>query len=158
MVLHLSKKHLRRAAEAEARKAAGIPEGPFPCTWWQRVEPEPLHALITIYRNIATGAEVEGWTGLPIGALFAADWDEKGDDGLSIACKLPDGHLWYIDSRASNCDMPNDDKHRCWVRHGTVGERVHVDKNGLTCHAGAGSIRTSHWHGFLHSHQLSVQK
>jgi hypothetical protein len=29
--------------------------------------------------------------------------------------------------------------------------RLHVDKNGNTCAAGAGSIITGKWHGFLHN-------
>lgn len=45
--------------------------------------------------------------------------------------------------------MPNDDVHRCWVRHGTVGDPLQVDKNGNTCAAGAGSIQNAGWHGYL---------
>jgi len=53
-----------------------------------------------------------------------------------------------IDSRASNCTLPDDNVHKCWVRHGEAPNFT-VDKNGATCAAGAGSIQTSNWHGFL---------
>ena len=52
--------------------------------------------------------------------------------------------------------MPGDDVHRCWVRHGRPEDgTLHVDKNGQTCAAGAGSIQTHNWHGFLHNGVLS---
>ena len=40
--------------------------------------------------------------------------------------------------------------HKCWVRHGEP-PNVHVDKNGVTCNAGAGSIAYPGFHGFLHN-------
>jgi hypothetical protein len=58
------------------------------------------------------------------------------------------GGEWIIDSRASNCTMPEDTEHRCWVRHGEAPD-FHVDKNGKTCNAGAGSIKCGSYHGFL---------
>jgi hypothetical protein len=112
-----------------------------------------------------TGAECVA-SELPIGALYAikrehgADpnaWPPAGRDGLSISCVCignsgPDSrHHWYIDCRASNCTLPNDKDHRCWVREGTVGEKLTVGKNGKTCSAGAGSffMDAQRWHGFL---------
>jgi len=101
---------------------------------------------------------------LPIGALYVIK-RRKPDpnayppvgacDGLAIACKMYD-YTWYIDGRASNCTKPADVKHRCWVRHGTVGELLTVDKNGLTCDAGAGSIYMDdkRWHGYLRNGKL----
>jgi len=53
-----------------------------------------------------------------------------------------------MDDRASNCGSRDDDEHRCWVRHGEPPDLT-VDKQGLTCTAGAGSIVTDTWHGFL---------
>lgn len=103
-----------------------------------------------------------------------------GPDGRSLHVRVPDGHGkttsdhdWAIDARANNCDSPcavcttpyhshkNMDhsyvdsvpEHRCWVRHGEP-PNVTVDKNGLTCNAGAGSIATPQWHGFLRNGQL----
>ncbi|WP_095081664.1 hypothetical protein [Mesorhizobium sophorae] len=93
-----------------------------------------------------------------VGALLEARSGPKGYDGKSIVCVVPysrEGIInktswWHIDSRANNCDKPADTEHRCWCRHGTVGETVHVDKVGNTCGAGAGSIGVPGFHGFLH--------
>lgn len=77
-------------------------------------------------------------------------------DGKHLHVVLPEGTHWDVDSRANNCTMRDDTVHRCWVRHGdpTKGEPVHVDKQGVTCHAGAGSIVVPGYHGFLHHGQL----
>jgi hypothetical protein len=89
----------------------------------------------------------------PPGALWWAEWLEglehwwKGPDGHILMAQTPGGQ-WCIDSRASNCTMPKDDEHRCWIRHGTPPE-ITVDKNGKTCAAGAGSIISGNYHGFL---------
>lgn len=68
-------------------------------------------------------------------------------DGPQLHVMTPGG-LWVIDSRASNCGLPYDYEHRCWVRHGEPPV-VTVDKNGRTCHAGGGSIMCGSYHGFL---------
>lgn len=83
-------------------------------------------------------------------------WDNC--PGQHLIVRVPDGdnlsgHAWNIDSRASNCTMKDDRTHRCWVRHGDP-PNIHVDKSGHTCAAGAGSILTDKWHGFLHHGQL----
>jgi hypothetical protein len=111
------------------------------------------------WKRLDTGEELHGRK-LPPGALYAS-WRGAGPfapgcghDGLCVVCVLPTGDHWRIDSRASNCDQKADNTHRCWVRHGTFGEVVHVDKNGLTCGAGAGSIIVDNWHGFLHNGHL----
>lgn len=91
------------------------------------------------------------------GACWDAWWMpfSRGDDGICLVVRCPDGHDWMVDSRASNCGSPGDDVHHCWVRHGDPREcRVTVDKNGVTCSAGAGSIQTPNWHGFLRDGQL----
>lgn len=72
----------------------------------------------------------------------------KGADGRCLTVICPDGKLWQVDARARNCTMPDDNVHRCWVRHGEWPD-VTVDKNGVTCQAGGGSIDTGTWHGFL---------
>lgn len=101
----------------------------------------------------------------PIGAMWDASWMRDdglrapsgllGPDDLCLVVKTPGGD-WMVDSRASNCTLPNDTTHKCWVRHGDprTGE-VHVDKNGLTCAAGAGSIMIGKYHGFLHNSYLT---
>jgi hypothetical protein len=71
-------------------------------------------------------------------------------DGFHLHVVLPNGSEWDIDSRASNCTKKDDYEHRCWIRHGDPRtEPVHVDKQGNTCAAGAGSIVSGNFHGFL---------
>lgn len=97
---------------------------------------------------------------LEIGCLFWSYdlpenyyWDNH--KGPHLNAVLPNGHYWNIDSRASNCTLQQDRTHRCWVRTGEP-PNVHVDKNGHTCDAGAGSIwsnqgQPDQWHGYLHN-------
>ena len=151
----------------------------FETSWWERCgetewkeTADGTRHKSTIFRCISTGEEkVAG--DLPIAALYAIDrdfalgpndWPPAGADGLSIACvclgsRGPDSRYhWYIDNRASNCTKPADLEHRCWVRHGTVGDKLTVDKNGLTCGAGAGSFfmgPNNEWHGFLRDGRLT---
>ncbi len=74
-----------------------------------------------------------------------------GADGRSLVVILPGKRPWCIDSRANNCTKKDDKVHRCWVRHGNPEDgTLHVDKNGNTCSAGAGSIAVPGYHGFLH--------
>jgi hypothetical protein len=76
-----------------------------------------------------------------------------GDDDKCLVIRTPGGD-WYVDSRASNCTMPDDTTHKCWVRHGGGEDSttpLHVDKQGHTCGAGAGSIVMGSYHGFCHS-------
>lgn len=79
-------------------------------------------------------------------------WDNC--DCKHLYAVLPNGHIWDIDGRASNCTMPNDKKHRCWVRHGEP-PMITVDKNGDTCSAGAGSILSGNYHGFLRNGEFT---
>jgi hypothetical protein len=130
----------------------------------------------SIYRRTDTGEEkgLCEWQEVP-GAMWDAWWVAKagfdsGPDGKCLVVILPDGCPWTIDGTAHNCDSPcvhcgrpyhahNDPKtcpiyfdsrpHKCWVRHGAPPELT-VDKNGVTCSAGAGSIVSAKgWHGFL---------
>lgn len=147
----------------------------YETSWWEYVR-EPDGKLkytefengvaSPFFRNLKTG-EVVASPDLPVGALWAdyrhpdagpKDYPRLGPDGISVVCRTLGGSHWNIDGRASNCTKPNDHEHRCWVRHGTVGERLTVDKNGLTCEAGAGSIfmgRNREWHGFLRDGKLT---
>jgi hypothetical protein len=68
--------------------------------------------------------------------------------GPHLHAILPNGNHWNIDSRASNCTLPEERTHRCWCRHGDA-PNITVDKNGITCSAGAGSIQSGDYHGFL---------
>ena len=98
---------------------------------------------------------------LPPGACWDASWlhghkSWTGPDGRSLHVILPNSDAWCIDARASNCTLPNDFAHKCWVRHGRPEDgSLHVDKNGLTCAAGAGSIAVKGYHGFLHNGVLT---
>lgn len=135
-------------------------DGSVVCSWWEYTGAYTgfVNGVSSpILRNLETGEE-QSSQDLPAGALYAAPKEpsvyQTGADGLAICCKLPDGETWFIDGRASNCTMKDDNLHRCWVRHGTVGEKLTVDKQGLTCKAGAGSIKTSSYHGFLRNGEL----
>lgn len=76
-------------------------------------------------------------------------------DGRVLICRLPDRTDWVIDSRANNCTLPLDDKHWCWVRTGRPEDgTLHISKGGRTCSAGAGSIATPGYHGFLRHGRL----
>lgn len=102
--------------------------------------------------------EVSSYYELPVGAMFYATWyedlkDYLGPDGHCLAVVTPGG-VWIIDSRASNCGLPDDSVHKCWVRHGTP-PMITVDKNGITCVAGGGSIQIGTYHGFLRNGKLT---
>ncbi len=82
----------------------------------------------------------------PGGRYFAA--------GEHLMVMTPGGP-WTIDARASNCERPDDMRHKCWPRKGRP-PAVTVDKTyGETCAAGAGSIQVGAYHGFLRDGKLS---
>jgi hypothetical protein len=94
----------------------------------------------------------------PPGAMWDASWMSDvwhGPDGKCLMVRLPNGRDWMIDGRASNCTLPKDNEHNCWVRHGSP-PNIHVDKAGNTCAAGAGSIASGDYHGFLHNGWLTA--
>lgn len=96
----------------------------------------------------------------PPGAMYDATWLHGhkrwvGLDGAAWHVVCPNGCTWHIDGQASNCTMPNDDVHKCWVRHGKAPNFT-VDKNGTTCAAGAGSIICGDYHGFLQNGSLTA--
>jgi hypothetical protein len=142
----------------------------------------------TLWARADTGEQMT-LDAAPPGAMYHASWfvehqDEHdgchewaGPDGLSLWVKCPNGRLWGIDSRASNCDSKcktcggpysahykgqdyhcktfvESRPHKCWVRHGEP-PMLTVDKNGLTCGAGAGSIQAGDYHGFLRNGQFT---
>ncbi|MGZ6281692.1 MAG: hypothetical protein ACXWQ5_00095 [Ktedonobacterales bacterium] len=106
------------------------------------------------YRNVETGEVYQSWHDIPPGGIQPAPWLDRMYTPQLEHCfnvKCPDGTWWTPDSRASNCSMPDDfkqERHHCWVIEGTL-PNITVGKKGPTCAAGAGSIQTSHWHGFL---------
>jgi hypothetical protein len=110
-----------------------------------------------LYQRTDTGSIVTLRTA-PAGAMWDAAWmpaDWKGSDGRALIVRLPNGHDWHVDGRASNCTQPDDyPNHRCWTRHGEP-PLITVDKRGRTCAAGAGSIQAGNYHGFLQAGVLT---
>lgn len=97
----------------------------------------------------------------PAGAMFDAfwmrGWGSVNGDGPAWTVVLPGGspdgrtRTWHIGSEASNCTRKGED-HDCWCCHGeapvlTVDKQPEPGRS--TCQAGAGSIATEDWHGFL---------
>lgn len=81
-------------------------------------------------------------------ARFAHSWWDDWPEGKApIVIQTPGGG-WMPESRANNCTLKDDRLHRCWVLHGE-GLNLTADKNGRTCSAGAGSILSGGWHGWL---------
>ena len=79
-------------------------------------------------------------------------WDNHPGKELHVI--LPNGHEWNIDGRARNCTLKEDNLHRCWIREGepphiTVKKTGKIGGEGGTCTAGAGSIQSGDYHGFL---------
>jgi hypothetical protein len=106
------------------------------------VEPE--------YQRVDTG-EKFALRDAPAGAMWWAPWygqHDRYDERGALIVRCPGGSDWNIDGRATNCGLPDDNVHHCWIRHGEPPD-ITVDKNGVTCSAGAGSIATSNYHGFL---------
>lgn len=128
---------------------------PFAPTDSYQVREEALYAR-------SDGGEPTTLKEAPIGAMWDAEWLHDltgsfhvGEDGYCLTVRLPNGHHWTIDSRASNCTLREDNVHRCWVRHGKAPD-ITVDKNGHTCGAGAGSILAGDYHGFLRGGYLEA--
>ena len=154
----------RTFEEVEARRVAGepIPAWPTHCACGFAFETSGGQVFSDgLYRRTDTG-EIRGlreWDHVP-GAMWNAEWlaDHpfyRGPDGRSIHVVCPDGRSWCIDGPASNCTKPEDSAHKCWVRHGEP-PALTVDKNGLTCAAGAGSIQTpGNYHGFLQNGEFT---
>jgi hypothetical protein len=92
----------------------------------------------------------------PPGAMWDATWmpESYRVQGRYLIVRLPNGRDWAIDDEASNCTRKGDESHRCWVRHGEP-PNLTVDKNGETCAAGAGSILSGDYHGFLRNGVLT---
>lgn len=113
---------------------------------------------VVTLRTLPAGGDAP--TPAPPGAMWDAWWMPdwwRGPDGIVLMVRLPNGHDWIVDHEASNCTRPGDRTHRCWVRHGDPRSgQVHVDKDGDTCAAGAGSIQAGDYHGFLHHGVLSA--
>jgi hypothetical protein len=135
----------------------------------QRLYRSSLDGTLMTLREAPTGAMWDAWWYRDREAQH--DW-ATGPDGICLIVKLPNGSDWLVDQEASNCTRTQwhsytDEEgrqyrkwtgrtHYCWVRHGDprTGD-LHVDKNGDTCAAGAGSILSGSYHGFLHNGYLT---
>lgn len=116
-----------------------------------------------VHRETLYGTPSGSWYGLPqVGDMLYEDWYDCAGDCIFgwTNCKsphliivMPTEHWWDVNQHAENCTLKEDLTHRCWVRHGdpSKGEIVHIDKVGVTCHAGAGSLSIPGWHGFMHN-------
>ena len=123
----------------------------------------PSGELVTL-RDAPPGSAYDAW--------WLPEW-YRGPDGIALMVVLPNGHPWHVDGQASNCTRPQQERrgrtvvtprsHYCWIRHGDprdpqgtrTGQKLHVDKRGDTCAAGAGSIVAGNYHGFLHNGALT---
>lgn len=123
---------------------------PYDESWIRHVEQEPWYV----------DGDGNRWPAdeLPPGAMYDAFWMSdwwRGPDGIALQVMLPNGHAWAVDAEANNCTRRGDRAHQCWVRHGDPKtEPVTVGKDGETCDAGAGSILSGDFHGFLRNGYL----
>lgn len=111
------------------------------------------HSLDRLYRRVDTG-EMLAHEQLPAGASYDCPWVRDfgyvGSDNIALTVVLPDGTHWHVDSEANNCTRKGDRSHKCWVRDGDPRAcNVTAGKQGNTCSAGAGSIQSPGYHGFL---------
>lgn len=148
------------ADELRERPPAEDPRWPASCPCGYVFQDGDSRQLFThhLFRRADTGELTTLHEAVP-GAMWFAPWlsdcaEWKGPDGQTLIVRCPpDGHDWIVDGRASNCTLPDYKVHKCWVRHGSP-PNITVDKNGVTCSAGAGSIQTRTWHGFLRNGEL----
>lgn len=133
---------------------------------------------LALHRRSDNG-ELVTWRYAPPGAMIVTE-----DSGLLVKlpngrewcvdsrcsnCTSPCKHCGkeYQHHKAETCTNPGDGEHAwtkgnyddaqphaCWVRHGEP-PNVTVDKNGVTCRAGAGSIIADDFHGFLRNGWLT---
>jgi len=111
-----------------------------------------FHDIDRLYQRTDTG-ELIAHDKMPAGATYDAVWLRDfgyvGADGIAYTVVLPDGTHWHVDSRANNCPFPRDFKHYCWGRTGDPRACNVVAGKGPPGEAGAGSILSPGYHGFL---------
>jgi hypothetical protein len=161
MGCHNAHKFLKDVMVKEAWTEGGNPED-YPESEWNRVC-ESCGAVAPetgINKQVFHQRLYNTTSGSPEpGDMYYNDWLPKdyywdNHSGLYLTVILPNGREWNIDSRASNCGLPEERTHRCWVRHGEP-PNITVDKNGHTCNAGAGSIWVDDYHGMLQNGQFN---
>lgn len=155
-----------RIPAGEGGQYFGTPEAPADAAWPTicKACPRPFSDeesrqvfIEPVYRRVDNG-DLFHWRDAPVGAMTDAWWlgdHWAGDDGIHLMVKLIGDHDWLVDGPCSNCTRKGE-QHYCWVRHGDPRTgNIHVDKNGNTCAAGAGSIAIPGYHGFLHDGVLT---
>ncbi|MHB1419314.1 MAG: hypothetical protein ACYCX4_06940 [Bacillota bacterium] len=170
--IHNAHKHLTDSSKFDdwklGGKASDYPQEEWPTRCDNCGAPVPLpdgeenvHYQISHERlyNTATGKSEPGdifwarWKHDPEWKDFYCPWDNCNDPRGHLLCVLPNGNKWDIDGRANNCTRKEDRNHRCWVRTGEP-PNIDVGKGGDTCSAGAGSILSGDYHGFLRNGEL----
>lgn len=151
---------IRNGVLGEVERYAGDPRWPTHCACGYAFTDDDATQVFVdlIYRRVDTGEEF-ALRDAPAGSMWYAPWVgmffTPQLPGGPLIVKLPDGTDWQVDSRANNCTMPDDHEHHCWIVEG-VPPAVTVTKNGRTCGAGAGSIATGTYHGFLRGGYLEA--
>jgi hypothetical protein len=156
---------LHRSPDPDA--FAGDPRWPTGCDGCGRSFAPDDHRQVLVRRIYRVASAVPGAAAsvgdfatiedAPPGAMWYADWMGEwahGPDGRTLVVKLPDGHQWTVDAEATNCTRKGDRAHKCWIRNGEP-PMVTVGKDGETCAAGAGSIASPGYHGFLRAGVLT---
>jgi hypothetical protein len=159
--LHAARRHLADGAKLDDDTLGGAPGDHPDAAWPDRCDACAMPSPPDASRSIERRRLYDTVTGEPEpGDLYWADWfgcDERGGrcvhgwsncDGVHLLAVLPSSALFDLDGRAANCNQPHDTIHRCWVRHGQPPD-ITVDKRGLTCGAGGGSIFAHDFHGYL---------
>lgn len=156
------------------------PRWPVQCDCGYKFVETDTWQVFTEQLYMTPEADIYSLDSAPAGAMWDAEWLHDhdfmtGPDGISLHVKLPDGHYWCVDQEAKNCtnsqwgpkviDGVRYEKvwqgrtHYCWSRHGDPRTgKVHVDKVGSGCAAGAGSVDTGKWHGFLDHGYLRLSR
>lgn len=158
---HRAERHLADSARLDDAEIGADASAIAPARWPAACDDCGAPAPVDAVREVIRRRLYDTASGQPEpGDLYWADWfgcDARGGrcihgwtncDGAHLMAVLPSGEVFDIDGRAFNCTRPEDTVHRCWVRHGSP-PAVTVDKNGLTCGAGGGSIAAADYHGFL---------
>jgi hypothetical protein len=158
---HLGRRHLIDSPRLDDEAVGGMPDHHPDASWPPHCDGCQAPAPPEAAREIERRRLYDTASGDPEpGDLYWADWfgcEARGGrcvhgwtncDGVHLLAVLPSGELFDLDGRASNCNQPHETLHRCWVRHGQP-PRITVDKRGLTCGAGGGSIAAFEFHGWL---------
>ncbi len=170
------------ACEDCGRPVPTMPDGKTPSDYSSGRHRDDRNApSYQVFHKTLYATPDRSWIGMPtIGDAYYADWygcAERGGNcvagwtnchgphliihtpypgGPHRAGRPDEGYWWDTNNRASNCDMPDDTQHRCWVVHGHPADGdLHIDKAGLTCNAGAGSLDNGRWHGHCHRGELT---